>query len=61
MANDAHRVEATVGLDRALPILEEIANSQQHSQQTRLRTYSERTRSRAEALAIAIRGNRPVR
>jgi hypothetical protein len=59
VANDAHIVEAAVGLNRALPFLEEIATSQQYPLQRRSRRYSEQTRSRAEALAAAIRGKRP--
>ena len=50
--NDTHISEATVGLDRALPHIEQIAGSQRLSRQTR---------SRAEALATAIRGKREVR
>ena len=60
MANDP-RVQAAVGLNRALPFVEEIANSQQYSQQTRSRRYSQQTRSRAEALAEAIRRSGPPR
>ena len=59
-ANDTHLVEATVGLNRALPLVEEIANSEYYSQQTRSRRYSQQTRSRAEALAAAIKGKRPA-
>jgi hypothetical protein len=49
--NDAHIVEAAANLTRALPFLEQIANSQR---------YSQGTRSRAEALAVAIRGKQPA-
>jgi len=59
VANDAHVAEATAGLNRALPFLEEIATSQQYSEQRRSRHYSQQTRSRAEALAAAIRVKRP--
>ena len=59
IANDPHVLEAAVGLDRALPFVEGIANSQQYSQRTRSRRYSQQTRSRAEALAAAIRVKRP--
>ena len=59
-ADDPHVVEASVGLNLALPFVEEIANSQQYSQQTRSRRYSQLTRSRAETLAAAIRGRRPA-
>ena len=60
MASNAYIVEATIGLNRALPFIEEIANSEQSSQQTRSRRYSQLTRSRAEALAIAIRAKRLI-
>jgi len=46
-ADDAHIVEAAANLNRALPFLEQIANSEQ---------YSQGTRSRAEVLAVVIRG-----
>lgn len=60
MASNAHIVEAIVGLNRALPFIEAIANSEQPSPQTRSRRYSQLTRSRAEALAIAIRARRLI-
>jgi hypothetical protein len=61
MAGNPHIVEATVGLNRALPFIEDIANSDQLSQQTRSRRYSQLTRSRAAGLAIAIRTKRLVK
>src|SRR5262249_27561012 len=60
MAGNAHIVEATVGLNRALPFIEDIANSDQLSQQTQSRRYSQLTRSRAEGLVIAVRSKRLV-